>query len=87
MLNWGSPVNGLPQSGSTVDRAQSESKANVRVPNMIRITTRILLCGLGLILISLAVSGCATLDGKRDDETYRRPTKAEQQQEESSQDK
>ena len=87
VLNWGSAVNRFPQSGSTVERAQSEQKANERVTNMLSITTRVFLSGLGLILISLAVSGCATLDGKRDDETYKRPTKAEQQQEESSQDK
>lgn len=50
---------------------------------MRNISKSIYLCGLGLLLTSLAISGCATHDAKRDDDTYKRPTKAEKQQEES----
>lgn len=48
------------------------------------IPTRILLSGLGIVLASIAVSGCATHDAKRNDETYKRPTQAEKQQTEPS---
>lgn len=55
---------------------------------MPKLSTTMYLSGLILLLSSLVVSGCATHDAKRDDETYKRPTKAEKQQaeqEESSQ--
>lgn len=44
------------------------------------ISKSIYLGSLGLILTSFVASGCATHDSKRDDETYKRPTKAEKQQ-------
>lgn len=47
------------------------------------ISKSIYLGSLGLFLMSLVASGCATHDSKRDDETYKRPTKAEKAQEES----
>ena len=67
----------LPKSGSTV-RSARRKKPTEMVTNMRRISTGIFRFGLGLILTSLTVSGCATLDGKRDDETYKRPAKLEQ---------
>lgn len=50
---------------------------------MRKLSTTIYLSTISLLLTSLVVSGCATHDAKRDDETYKRPTKAEKQQAES----
>ena len=50
-------------------------------------STKILLSSLGIILTSIAISGCATHDAKRDDETHKRPTQAEKQQTEPSTEK
>ena len=47
------------------------------------ISKSIYLCGMGLILASLVASGCATHNAKRDDETYKRPTETEKQQDEA----
>lgn len=51
---------------------------------MRKISKGFYLCAVSLLLTSIAVSGCATHDAKRNDETYKRPTQAEKQQTEPS---